>query len=352
MSVHRDHRKEWARDALRGIENALMPSFTPDLERLDEEGIRWDVRAAIAHGFFSTMCAVETGLSLEEQKRFIEIVCDEARGKILVSFTLLQDSIGDSLELLAHAERAGASHALLGYPPGFRPGTPDDVVSVTRRISESTNLGLVMYASDKFDYVRFHPSQVPFDAYDKIADLPNVVSLKVGFGDAAMTFECFERFGDRVLVNVGTPWLMGLFPLLRKRYGAQWFGGGAWEMWNSPEKPYLVDYYRHVVAREMDQARAIYWTLAKANAIAMGGLSIARGGDIGMYHWPMGKYVSWSVGGNGGTMRQPAMRLMPGMMNGRKAALRALGIQPREPDEEFWVGRVRYARERAQRQQA
>lgn len=344
MSVRRTERKQWARDALRGIENAMMPSFTPDLAALCEEGIRWDVRQAIAHGFFSTMCAVETGLTLAEQKRFVEIVCDEARGRILVSFTLLQDSVEDSLELLAHAERCGASHALLGYPPSFRPTNPDEIYAVTARLAESTNLGLVMYASDKFDFVRFHPSQVPFETYDRIADLPNVVSLKVGFGDPAMTFECFERFGDRVLVNVGTPWLLGFFPLLHRRYGAQWFGGGAWEMWNAPEKPYLVDYYRHVVRGETSQARAIYWALARANAIAMGG-NIARGGDIGMYHWPMGKYVSWSVGGNGGAMREPAMRLPPFLMQQRKAALRVLGIEPREPDEEFWVGRVRYARD-------
>lgn len=341
MTIKAAERKEWARSALRGIENAIMPSFTPDLTALDEEGIRWDVRQAIAHGFFSTMCAVETGLTVAEQKRFIEIVCDEARDRLLVSFTLLQDSFDDALDVLQHAEAVGASHALLGYPPSFRPQTPQHVVDATRRIAESTNLGLVMYVSDKFDFVRFHPSQVPFEAYDQIVALPNVVSLKVGFGDSAMTFECFERYGRDVQVNVGTPWLLGLFPLLRKRYGAQWFGGGAWEMWNAPEKPYLIEYYRHVINGEVEHARAIYWLLARANAIAMGG-NIARGGDTGMYHWPMGKYVSWSVGGNGGAMRQPALRLTPGMMNARKAALRAIGITPREPDEEFWVGRVRY----------
>lgn len=341
MSVRRGERKQWAREALRGIENALMPSFSADFSALDEEGIRWDVRQAIAHGFFSTMCACETGLSLAEQKRFIEVVCDEARGRILVSFTLLQDSFEDSLELLAHAERAGASHALLGYPPSFRPASPAAIVAATRELAESTNLGLVMYASDKFDFVRFHPSQVPFEAYEEIADLPNVVSLKVGFGDPAMAFEAFERFGDRVLVNVGTPWLMGFFPLLQRRYGAQWFGGGAWEMWQSPGRPYMIEYYEHVMKGDIERARAIYWTLARANAIAMGG-NIARGGEIGMYHWPMGKYVSWSVGGNGGAMREPALRLTPGMMQQRKAALRAIGIEPREPDEEFWVGRVRY----------
>lgn len=349
MSVRAQERKAWARETLRGIENATMPSFTPDLAELDEAGIRWDVRQAIAHGFTSTMCTCEVGLTLEENKRFLDIVCDEARGRIGVSFTLLCNSFEDTCDLLAHAEAAGASHCLLGYPLTFRPRSPEDIVEVTRRIAERTNLGLVMYATDKFDFVRFHPSHVPFEAYERIADLPNVVALKVGFGDPAMTFEAFERFGDRVLVSVGTPWLIGLFPLLWRRYGAQWFAGGAWELWQSPERPYLVEYFDHVVKGERDAARAVYWRIAPANAMAMGA-SIGRGGDLGMYHWPFGKYVSWSVGGNGGLTREPAMRLTPELMQMRKRALLAMGIEPREPDEEFFAGRVRYARAAARAQ--
>lgn len=345
MAVARAERKGWARDALVGLENALMPSFSADMRDLDEEGIRHDVREAIAHGFFSTMCAVETGLTTEEAKRFISIVCDEARGRILVSFTLLNNSFAESLALLEHAEAAGCSHALLGYPATFRPRSADEIYEKTAMLAEATNLGLVMYASDKFDFVRFHPAQVPFETYDRIADLPNVVSLKVGFGDPATAFECFERFGDRVLVNVGTPMLLGAFPELRKRYGAQWFGGGAWEMWQSPGKPYLVEYHRAVMDGRFDEARAIYWRIAPATRIMMG--SIARGGDAGMYHWPFGKYVSWSVGGNGGAMREPAQRLNPMMMQSRRMALQAIGIDPpAEDDAQFWVGRARAARER------
>ncbi|MFN3388617.1 MAG: dihydrodipicolinate synthase family protein [Allosphingosinicella sp.] len=346
MPVGRHERKAWAKDALVGLENAIMPSFSADMKDLDEEGIRWDVRQAKAHGFFSTMCAVETGLTTEEAKRFISIVCDEAGDDILVSFTLLNDSFNQSLELLGHAETAGCSHALLGYPATFRPKTAEEIYEKTAMLAEATNLGLVMYASDKFDFARFHPSQIPFEAYDRIADLPNVVSLKVGFGDMATAFEAFERFGDRVLVNVGTPMLIGMFPLLRRHYCAQWFGGGAWEMWQSPDKPYLVDYHRAVIDGRIDEAMAIYWRIAPATQIMMG--SIARGGDAGMYHWPFGKYVSWSVGGNGGAMREPAQRLNPMMMQSRKAALRAIGIDPPENDAQFWVGRARWARERAE----
>jgi len=343
VSVARTERKAWAKESLIGLENAIMPSFIADMSELDEDGIRHDVRHAIAQGFFSTMCAVETGLTTQEAQRFISIVCDEAKGQILVSFTLLNNSFAESLELLAHAETAGASHALLGYPATFRPRDPIEIYEKTAMLAESTNLGLVMYASDKFDFGRFHPSQIPFDAYDRIADLPNVVSLKVGFGDPAMAFEAFERFGDRVLVNVGTPWLLGLFPMLRAKYGAQWFGGGSWEMWQAPEKPYLVEYHRHVMAGEIDKARSIYWQIAPATQIMMG--SIARGGDGGMYNWPFGKYISWSVGGNGGAMREPTQRLNPMMMHSRKMALRAIGIEPAENDDQFWIGRARLERE-------
>jgi len=344
--MSRSERKEWAKEALRGVENVTMPSFTADFADLDEAGIRWDVDKAVEHGFCSTMCAVETGLSTDEAKRFLEIVADQAAGRIHVSFTLLNDSFEQSVELLEHAERVGCSHALLGYPATFRPSGPDDVYEATASLAEASNLGLVMYATDKFDFVRFHPSHIPFEAYDRIADLPTVVGMKVGFADPAVTFESLRRYGDRVLVNVGTPWLMGLFPLLWREYGAQWFGGGSWEFWQSPEKPNVVEYHRLVTEGRYDEAMKLYFSLAPATGMAMRE-GIGRGGDIGMYHWPMGKYISWSVGGNGGLTREPAMRLTPMQMDMRKNALRAIGIEPRQPDEEFFVGRVNFGREPA-----
>jgi len=81
--------KKWAKEHMKGAENTLFPSFTPDMKELDEEGIRLDVRQSIAHGFFSMMCATETGLTLEESKRFVRIAADEADGKILVTTSLL-----------------------------------------------------------------------------------------------------------------------------------------------------------------------------------------------------------------------------------------------------------------------
>ena len=65
---------------------------------------------------------------------------------------------------------------------------------------------------------------------------------------------------------------------------------------------------------------------------------------LGTYHWPQQKYYQWLVGGNGGYTRQPVMRLNQHEMDDARNALRAIGIQPRENDEEFFVGRVNFAK--------
>jgi len=84
MAIKKSELKKWAKEHMVGVENCLFPSFSPDLSKLDEDGIRWDVQQSIRHGFFSTLCAAESGLTFEEARRFVEIVTDEARGKIFV----------------------------------------------------------------------------------------------------------------------------------------------------------------------------------------------------------------------------------------------------------------------------
>jgi hypothetical protein len=51
--------KKWARQYLKGLEAVIFPSFTPDLQNLDEEGIRYDVNHLVANGFTYAMVAPE-----------------------------------------------------------------------------------------------------------------------------------------------------------------------------------------------------------------------------------------------------------------------------------------------------
>jgi len=189
-AVARDEAKAWAREHFHGAENIVMPSFTPDLAQLDEEGIRLDVRQSIRHGVFSVFCAIETGLAHEEKLRFLEVVVDEAQGEVCVGLPLQGDSVAENLALLTAAERIGVSHAMVSYPQGFAPRGEDDLVAYHERLIEATDLPLVLFHNDKFDLHHLHPSGLPFGAYERIADRDTVVAVKVSVLDLATLGLC------------------------------------------------------------------------------------------------------------------------------------------------------------------
>ena len=108
MKFSRVEAKDWAKENMKGLEAVLFPSFTPDLQELDEEGIRWDVQHLADNGFSSLLCASEVcGMSFEERVRFLEIACDEAKGKINTSITAMHDTVEQDIEMLKayHASR-------------------------------------------------------------------------------------------------------------------------------------------------------------------------------------------------------------------------------------------------------
>ena len=328
--------KAWAREHFQGYENVLMPSFTPDLSELDEEGIRRDVRQTIRHGFFSTLCSVETGLTVEEKKRFLEIAADEAGDEISVAFSLAGDTLEENLALLEHGEKVGCTHALLSYPHGFRPRSEDDIWAYASAICESTSLGIYLFTSDKFAFHRFHPSGVPYGVVDRLVELDNVIAIKVGGFDSGMILECFERYSGKVLVGCLH---IGLFPLMVRHFGQQWSGAWTVEALQTPEQPRAVEYFDLLRAGKEDEAMEVYWSLAPA----LGNMArlMAPLVPTGAYHWPQLKYFQWLSGGNGGMTRQPTMRLFQRDLDSVRGSFRASGfdVTP-DPDDAFFVGRT------------
>ena len=328
--------KAWAREHFHGYENVLMPSFSPDLAELDEEGIRLDVRQTIKHGFFSTLCSVETGLTFAEKKRFLEIAADEAGDEISVAFSLACDTLEENIELLEHAEQVGCTHALLSYPHSFRPRSEEDIYAYAAAICESTNLGIYLFTSDKFAFHRFHPSGVPFSVIDRLVELDNVIAMKIGGMDSGMITECFERYSGKVLVACLH---LGLFPLTVRHYGQQWSGAWTVEALQTPEQPRAVEYFDLLRAGKEDQAMEIYWSLAPA--LGTMGRLMAPLVPTGAYHWPQLKYFQWLSGGNGGMTRQPCMRVFQRDLDAVRGGFRASGFEiTSDPDDAFFVGRT------------
>lgn len=327
--------KKWAKEHIKGVENTLFPSFDPGLKELDEAGIRLDVRQSIRHGFTSMMCATETGLTLDEARRFLEIAADEAGDKIIVTTSVILNSFEENMELVESAEKAGLHGILLGYPPTYHPDSADDVFEVTKRFCEATGMHVTLYPSPHFHFAHLHNSGFPLQILPSLANIPNVVAIKVG--EPGLFADIHRLIGDRVLV--GCP-VERFVPLLIEGFGMQWMGAGCYEVFQSPEKPYLVEYFNLLLEGKKEQAMEIYWKLAPMRNIFE--QQFQQTVMTGTYNWHQQKYYQWCVGGNGGLTRQPAMKAHQWERDAIKMGYYTIDITPRENDEEFFIGRLNY----------
>jgi dihydrodipicolinate synthase/N-acetylneuraminate lyase len=335
--------KQWAKVNLKGLEGVIHASYTPDLSGLDEEGIRWDVQYLIANQLNCILCAVEaSAMTFEERKIFAEIVCDEAKDKIHVSMTILQNTVEEDIEMMHHFEKVGGTFILLGHPVQFYPRSAEEIYRQYKLMCDSTNLAVNFYAG-RLHVRRMHPSYFPLDTLQQIADIPNVVGMKLcGGGPIGFMVESFRLIGDRVLVNdpVQINW-----PIAIPQYGQQWAGAGPYDTSQTPNNPRMVNLFNAFVEGKIDDAMEMYWDFLKGvpAGISMGGADSYF--HTGIVNTLPDKYSQWLLGGNGGMVRQPmGQRLYDYQKEMMRAHARGLGVPLRDNEEEFFVGRVNYSK--------
>ncbi len=326
--------KEWARVNFRGVENETIPSFTPDFLRLNEGAIRLDVRQAIRHGFASTLCSSEVGLSIQEAKEFISIATDQAGGKILVSTSAVLNTFDQNFEIINHAAKAGCSHVLVGYPPNFNPQTVKEIFDITKQMCEVADIGVVLYP--KFDFAKIDSAAV-VEMLKDLVKLPNVFAAKI-FDDPVFYPACVKAFGSDVLIASPNP--ATLVKNVQEN-GQQWIGAGPYEAFQTPDQPFFVEILNAALQGDFPRASGILSAITPAldNFFFHHTMSI----ELGTYHWPEHKYYQFCSGGNGGYVRQPVMKLRKDTMDKIKAAYQQSGITvnitPKD-DDLFYSGRI------------
>jgi 4-hydroxy-tetrahydrodipicolinate synthase len=337
MEFTKSEAKQWAKKNYRGLCGTISPSFTPDLKELDEEAIRHDVRHNISKGVFSVFCQQEIcDMTFEERKRYVQIACDEARGKTLVSMFSGDNTVEEDIELLKHFEKVGGSHVLLGWPLMFRPKNEDDIYRVTKKICDSTNLAVDLWPKQFFDFGRFHPSQFNPALIEKITEIPNVVAVKAYIGDSLGKWaEVAHRLGDKVLFHSAEP---SEWPITVGKYKQQYAGPADYVIFDpyNSKNPRILRMFNEFLSGDFLKGMELYWELAPITLTAR---DIAfQSGMLGM------KYMQWLCGGNGGIFRKPSSLLMQRQKDAMRAGVKAAGIKPPEDEDEFYIGRLNYAK--------
>jgi 4-hydroxy-tetrahydrodipicolinate synthase len=339
--------KDWAREKFRGIENVLIPSLKPTemgegkMLLMDEAGIRYDVNMVARHGFFMTTVACEgIHFMLQEMilRPYYEWVVDENKGRVILDAYICNNTIEEQINNVKIAEETGIDCVMVAFAPSFYPRSEDDIYEYFKTICDSTNLAVVAYPSHKYNFERFHPSGFNPRTIERIAHIENVVAMKRGVVDMAHTMECIRRFGDVVMLNQP---MISWWPVCVMELGMKWAGSAPYEYLQTPENPRLVEHFNLLLDGKMDEAMEIFWDLKPARDVwEEFQMPQVAEGSYNFMHW---KYVGWLTGMNGGPMYLSTPRIYEHEKERYKEGLRKIGITPREPDEEFYVGRVNYS---------
>ena len=340
-SAAESEKKQWAREHLKGLGSLVMPTFAPDFKSLDEEGIRQDVRHRIRQGFCETMVSA-TGANAEQSKRVNEIVREEAQGKMLISIIVGGD--GDAaIASLENAAKRGVSHALLTFPGNLKPETEEEVYAHYRKVIDATSLPVLLYGVGVDSLRRFHPSGVPLNVFDRLADHPSVVGMKLTQSmPAGLAYEICDRLSNRLLMGLVN---LDLVPAMGRHYkNVQWSSQWITDSVQSPEKPYGVELMTLVSKGRMTEAMKVYWQMQPLIDL----IYDIQGRLLPTHPWQHMKYYQWVMGGNGGLLPLEGRGAGPALDASARQRIRdtckKVGIAADRPDEEFMVGRIAYAK--------
>ncbi|HFE52074.1 MAG TPA: 4-hydroxy-tetrahydrodipicolinate synthase [Bacteroidetes bacterium] len=243
----------------RGVTTALVTPFTAD-GQIDEARLRELVDWQIAEGIDGLLAAGTTGesatLSHEEHHRVMEIVVDQAAGRVPVMCGAGSNSTAEAISLTQHAEKIGAD-AVLSVAPYYNRPTQRGLYEHYRKIAESTTLPVFVYNVPSRTGTNVAP-----ETLRRLAELPNVVGVKEASGNLSQIMQILAQRPTDFLVLSGDDALT--FPLVA-------LGGDGVVSVASNEVPGLMTrMVRAMLQGDWDTARRLHFRLLplmKANFV-------------------------------------------------------------------------------------
>ncbi|MEW5931808.1 MAG: 4-hydroxy-tetrahydrodipicolinate synthase [Gemmatimonadota bacterium] len=178
---------------------ALVMPFAAD--GIHEGVLRELVRFHLREGTDALVVNGSTGeattMSPEEQRRALEVVVDEAGGRLPVIAGAGGSDTAAVARLGRAAREAGADGLLLSPPPYNKP-TQQGIVAHFRRVMDAADLPTVVYNVPGRTACNILPATV-----ETLAEDPRVVGVKEAGGDIAQVAELARRLADRVAIYSG-----------------------------------------------------------------------------------------------------------------------------------------------------
>jgi dihydrodipicolinate synthase/N-acetylneuraminate lyase len=332
LKYRKNDAKAWARDSWHGLCNVIIPSYSSDLKRLNEKGIRHDVRRNIECGFWGALLVSEAATTDEEYVEFMEIAVDEAKGRHSFLLHGCFDTADDVVRMAKEAERIGVDGLLLGHPAAFYPQSEKELYDYTEYVCSRTNLAVVGFAQPHWNFQRLHPSGYPPNVMLQAAKLDNLVACKFEVGGITGHYDFWRQIRN-TNVLYSDP-MEANFPVSVELFDQQWSGTSGYEIFGA-ELPKLFKLLRD---GKHDEAMVAYWRIDPVRQMRSQQSAYMSGSHfINRSLW---KYWAWLNGYNGGPMRQPVSKVADTQMRQARDAMARAGFNLKDESfADFFVGR-------------
>ncbi len=188
-------RKRWT-----GVGTALVTPFRTD-GSVDEQGVRRLARRQIDAGIHFLAPCGTTGeaptLSADEKVRIVELIVQEADGKVPVLAGAGGYDTREVIHLMRRMEQAGAN-GFLSVTPYYNKPTQEGLFQHYRALAESTSLPIVVYNVPGRTGVNVDPATLV-----RLAGFSNIVAVKEAAGNVPQMAEICVSVPEEFIVLSG-----------------------------------------------------------------------------------------------------------------------------------------------------
>jgi len=185
---------------LRGCATALVTPFTAD-GAIDEAALTRLIEYQLNNGVRLLVPCGTTGesptLSDSEHSRVVEIVADQARGRVPVIAGAGGNNTEHVIKLARECERIGVD-GLLSVTPYYNKPTQEGLYQHFKAIAASTSLPIILYNVPPRTNVNILP-----DTVVRLSEISNIVGVKEASGDISQIAEIVNRVPDHFKVLSG-----------------------------------------------------------------------------------------------------------------------------------------------------
>nr|WP_319372731.1 4-hydroxy-tetrahydrodipicolinate synthase [uncultured Methanobacterium sp.] len=160
---------------LEGTTVAMVTPFTRE-DKVDEEGMRENMNYLLERGVNGLLAAGTTGESAtithQEQKKMMEILVDEVKGKAAAVAGAGSNSSKEALDLVKYAEDIGADYALV-ITPYYNKPQQHGLYEHYKMLSESVDIPMIVY-----NVPSRTGTDIDVETIGRVAQLDNIVAIK------------------------------------------------------------------------------------------------------------------------------------------------------------------------------